>query len=796
MKKLTALIVTAVIALTSLSAIAGPYTLSITPSENGRVSVSPVKDYYDAGDIITFTAIPNKGYSFVQFTYNEGVYLDNPLVVSPTRDMELSVEFVYSGYTINVSSTEGGTVKVDPEKATYTKGEPVTITAIPDEGSTFEGFSGTITTEESTLLIYVDQDYDLTAHFSGIEYSLTVEQTIGGTLTIDPDKPAYLYNEEVSYEAAPLPGYSFDKIEGYIEELTEPSGQIAIQGDYYLVPRFTPVNYHVTVVPPECGTVALSPDKFFYNYGEEVTVLAIPESGLEVYSITVNGEPIEGTTFTVTGNTEVEVLFSLSPLEPAGYGTEANPFLIASPENLVWMEKQAAYSENFFYTLTADIDLHESEYWRGGLGFPPIGTETAPFSGTFDGNNFTIKNLFIETEEKVPQGLFGCTRDAIIKNVNVLGVVKGYERVGLLVGYADNTEFSYCGVMGQVEGTNQVGLLAGVVIGGSFSCCTVEGLADGFSAIGGMIGKALDPVIANCISAVTVKGDSYVGGIAGEADFSKFTNCLALGSARGSFEYGGIGGSAYESTATGCFFDSRKSRSNNLGTGITKEQIADKLTYTGWDFINIWQFYPGDSFPTIRPYSPYAWTPVQGESVTTFSLSCTVTKEDIETCNNTIFIYSESEDAMIVNPAIIPSLPVKDKDIKVQYNQKKGVFKYASNKTLLNIGSITGDFAWPFSSSNDKQKLTFTLTTEQDISKLFNKTTFSSLADPNMVNHALNFTTVELTQKGNNLTYSGAQDGVTMKVKINTKNQKCTLKATLENTISLITSPDPDQQKK
>lgn len=50
------------------------------------------------------------------------------------------------------------------KKLTYTKGEPVTITAIPNEGSTFEGYSGTITTEESTLLIYVDQDYDLHRH--------------------------------------------------------------------------------------------------------------------------------------------------------------------------------------------------------------------------------------------------------------------------------------------------------------------------------------------------------------------------------------------------------------------------------------------------------------------------------------------------------------------------------------------------------------------------------------------------------------------------------------------------------
>ena len=51
----------------------------------------------------------------------------------------------------------------------------------------------------------------------------------------------------------------------------------------------------------------------------------------------------------------------------------------------------------------------------------PVGTEAEPFSGEFDGNGYTIKNLtLVENEAKEGKayiGFFGYAKDATIKNV-------------------------------------------------------------------------------------------------------------------------------------------------------------------------------------------------------------------------------------------------------------------------------------------------------------------------------------------------------------------------------------------
>ena len=792
MKNLAALIVTTLLFAFSMSVMAGPYTLSITQPENGRISVSPVKEYYEAGDIITFTAIPDSGYTFSEFTYNGTPYLDNPLVVSPTRDMELSVEFVYSGYTIKVTPTEAGTVTIDPLKATYTKGEPVTITATPNEGAVFDGFSGTISTDESTLLIYVDQDYDLTAYFHYADYSVTVEPTEGGALVLNPDKPTYRYKEEVSYEATPYKGYRFDKIEGYLEELTEPTGSITVLSDYYLVPRFVPEEYLVTVAPTIGGTVALDPDQFLYNFGEEVNITAEPESGYEVDSIKVNGELLEGTTFFVAGPTEIEVLFSICSEEPDGFGTETEPYLIATPGNLVWMGKNTLDSFGQFYTLTQDIDLSDSANWRNGQGFPPIGTEDAPFCGTFNGMGFSIENLYISTENKGTYGLFGYASDAVIQNLTLSGSVTSYGTSALLIGNADNAQVSYVTLSGSVQGDYGAALLAGYAFGGSFQSCYSLGSAEGTQLIGGLIGKAKDASVSDCLTDVNASGESSVGGVIGEADFTTVCNCLALGSAKATeYDRGGIAGTVYESTATACFFNSKKARSNKFGTGITETQIADQATYTGWDFINIWQFEPLNANPTLRqPYYLF-WTQVQGESQTKFSLSGTLNADEVLLSDNTVCLYNDADTIFVTTPSIFPSLPVKDKEQKITFNKKKGVLKYTTQNTFLTIGYKKDSAYLPFTTSNTKKNFACTITTQEDLSNTINGKNYIGLSDTAIQNSVLPTTIVTLTPKGNNLSYQDQN----IKVKINTKNNKFQLKANL-TTLSLLTAPDPGQQKK
>lgn len=85
---------------------------------------------------------------------------------------------------------------------------------------------------------------------------------------------------------------------------------------------------------------------------------------------------------------------------------------------------------NGHYALTDDIDL-------ANTSFTPIG-ESAPFTGTFDGNFYSVEN--INVSGKLYGGLFGQTNGATIRNVGVRGgsVSAGY--AGGIIGKAENTK--------------------------------------------------------------------------------------------------------------------------------------------------------------------------------------------------------------------------------------------------------------------------------------------------------------------------------------------------------------------
>ena len=81
-----------------------------------------------------------------------------------------------------------------------------------------------------------------------------------------------------------------------------------------------------------------------------------------------------------------------------GEGTEANPYQINTAEELALLAKKVNAGEtsyaSAYYRLTADIVLNESledtpNEWTA------IGTDTTPFTGTFDGDGHTISGIVI-----------------------------------------------------------------------------------------------------------------------------------------------------------------------------------------------------------------------------------------------------------------------------------------------------------------------------------------------------------------------------------------------------------------
>lgn len=78
-----------------------------------------------------------------------------------------------------------------------------------------------------------------------------------------------------------------------------------------------------------------------------------------------------------------------------GDGTEANPFIIVNPEDLITLvnENMGDYK---YYSQKGDLDLSSYESWA------PIGTLSNPFIGSYNGNGYSINNLqIVVTPENV-----------------------------------------------------------------------------------------------------------------------------------------------------------------------------------------------------------------------------------------------------------------------------------------------------------------------------------------------------------------------------------------------------------
>src|SRR5690606_27592644 len=142
-----------------------------------------------------------------------------------------------------------------------------------------------------------------------------------------------------------------------------------------------------------------------------------------------------------------------------GLGTELFPFILESIEdieNLKDMIKKGNNFQGFYFKMADGIEKLE-------LGnFEPIGSQTYPFYGSFDGN-FVEFELEIDHPDLDNQGLFGYFGVGTIKNLYVSGSVKGKNNVGSVVGYQISGKVMNVYNLADIEGVNQVGGIVGQV---------------------------------------------------------------------------------------------------------------------------------------------------------------------------------------------------------------------------------------------------------------------------------------------------------------------------------------------
>ena len=158
-----------------------------------------------------------------------------------------------------------------------------------------------------------------------------------------------------------------------------------------------------------------------------------------------------------------------------------------------------------------------------GTGWTPIGpTNSAPFTGTFDGGGHTITNLYINRSTANGLGLFGWVNGAI-RNVGIVGpnVTGGTNAtVGGLAGNQGGGTIRACHVSGgKVTGGGRVGGLVGRQNNGTIRACYIFGgkVTGGTSAnTGGLAGEQYLGTISTCyVSGATITGGITAGGLVG-----------------------------------------------------------------------------------------------------------------------------------------------------------------------------------------------------------------------------------------------------------------------------------------
>ena len=189
-----------------------------------------------------------------------------------------------------------------------------------------------------------------------------------------------------------------------------------------------------------------------------------------------------------------------------GGGTEKDPYQITNADEFFEIRNELDAN----YKLMNDIDLAEFiKEDNPAQGWSPIGNTTTPFTGSLNGNNMSVKGLFINRPTVENIGMFGCVAGANIKNMAILNPrIIGMKNVGSLAGLAvlgkatvdTNIENIIVQNTDIFSDENSGGLIGAVsLIGYEFNYsttstnilgCAVSGTIESKSGAGGLLGYA------------------------------------------------------------------------------------------------------------------------------------------------------------------------------------------------------------------------------------------------------------------------------------------------------------------
>ncbi len=250
-----------------------------------------------------------------------------------------------------------------------------------------------------------------------------------------------------------------------------------------------------------------------------------------------------------------------------GSGTKDNPYRIETPVQL----SSIRHFPDKHFVLIKNIDFSNTRYSSINGGWNPI----EKFSGSLDGNNHKIKNLFIRNPVGSSAALIGFAESSMVQNIGIVDCrIEGSGTAGALVGSQKKSSIINCYVTGSLEGGTVGGLVGyqvqsgirssyadieikggrnvGGLVGHSYNCgierSYARGKVNGETNVGGLVGDmTYIGSISQSFADVQVNGKRHVGGLVGNRSRCGFNpsiikNCYSVSNVAGEQYVGGLAG--------------------------------------------------------------------------------------------------------------------------------------------------------------------------------------------------------------------------------------------------------------
>ena len=177
-----------------------------SPAYNSAVGNYPMVEYDMDGQLRDF----NKDIGADEFSLDA-------VVISPRNRNNSGPSWLNQVVPVAVSIifNGGGKVEYNPAGGVYEIGTEIELTAIPNEGGTFDSWSGDISSTENPVSFTVNGPMTITANFiNPIFYKYTLFKSGSGTVTVSPNLQEFPEGSSAIFTAVPADGWRFKNWNG------------------------------------------------------------------------------------------------------------------------------------------------------------------------------------------------------------------------------------------------------------------------------------------------------------------------------------------------------------------------------------------------------------------------------------------------------------------------------------------------------------------------------------------------------------------------------------------------------